>query len=86
MLIWNHTTSCPSGVGECRLCAPQGANKMQVKEAVEKAWNVNVLAVNVISVPSKTRRVGKHQVATQPWRKAVVTIRSNQKIEIFEGV
>lgn len=62
------------------------ANKPLVKEAVEKIFKVNVTAVNVISMKSKARRVGKTMGKTQPWRKAIVTIKSDQRIEIFEGV
>jgi large subunit ribosomal protein L23 len=62
------------------------ANKTQVKEAVEAIFKVNVTAVNTISVPSKTRRVGRTIGKTQPWKKAVVTLRAGQRIEIFEGV
>ena len=49
-----------------------GANKTQVKEAVEAIFKVDVVAVNTISVPSKSRRVGKTLGQTQPWRKAIV--------------
>ncbi len=64
----------------------KGANKMQIREAVEKAFSVNVVDVNVIRVPGKTRRVGKRQVQTSAWRKGVVTLKPGQKIELFEGV
>ena len=62
------------------------ANKMQRKEAVEKILKVDVLQVNVMSVPGKMRRVGRHRGMTRSWRKAVVTIRPDQRIEFFEGV
>jgi len=62
------------------------ANKLQVKQAVEKAFKVNVSAVNVIMMPGKTRRVGRRQVQTQSWKKAVVTLRPGDKIEFFEGI
>jgi len=42
--------------------------------------------VNVLTVPGKTRRVGRRQVKTSPWKKAVVTLEAGQKIEFFEGV
>ena len=63
-----------------------GADKRRIKLAVEKAFKVNVVAVNVISVPGKSRRVGRRHVATSPWKKAVVTLKPRQKIELFEGV
>ena len=62
------------------------SNKQQVRQAVEKAFKVNVLAVNVMTVPGKTRRVGRRQVLTQSWKKAIVTLKSGDKIELFEDV
>lgn len=62
------------------------ANKPLVKQAVETIFKVDVTAVNVVSMKSKSRRVGKTMGKTQPWRKAIVTIKPDQRIEIFEGV
>ncbi len=62
------------------------ANKMQVKEAVEKAFNVNVIAVNVMNVRGKQRRLGRIQGHTPGWRKAIVTLAAGQSIQVFEGV
>ena len=62
------------------------ANKPLVKQAVEKAFKVKVTGVNVIRVPGKTRRVGRRQVQTQSWKKAIVTLQPGEKIEFFEGV
>ena len=62
------------------------ANKRQIKEAVQAAFKVNVVKVNVMSVPGKMRRIGRRQVLTPSWKKAVVTLGPGQKIEFFEGV
>ena len=62
------------------------ANKAQIKEAVQLAFKVKVVAVNVIHMPSKTKRIGKTPAQTQPWKKAVVTVRRGERIEMFEGV
>jgi large subunit ribosomal protein L23 len=62
------------------------ANKPQIKQAVEKAFKVKVITVNVTKVSGKTRRVGRRMVQTSPWKKAIVTLRSGDKIEFFEGV
>jgi len=62
------------------------ANKRQVKEAVEKAFKVNVTAVNVMTVPGKTKRVGRRMVLTPSHKKAIVTLKPGDKIELFEGV
>jgi large subunit ribosomal protein L23 len=62
------------------------ANKPQIKQAVEKAFKVKVTAVNVVTVRGKVRRVGRRQVLTQSWKKAIVTLQPGDKIELFEGV
>ena len=62
------------------------ANKLQIKQAVEKAFKVKVAAVNVMTVHGKKRRVGRREVMTSPWKKAVVTLKTGDKIEFFEGV
>jgi len=61
------------------------ANKEQVKEAVEGAFQVKVRTVNMIQVPGKRKRRGQHWYTTRSWKKAVVSLRSGDKIEIFEG-
>ena len=62
------------------------ATKPQIKQAVEKAFKVEVTAVNVMIVPGKRRRLGRWEVPPRPWRKAVVTLKPGNKIELFEGV
>jgi large subunit ribosomal protein L23 len=62
------------------------ANKMQVKQAVEKAFKVTVTGVNIITVRGREKRVGRKQIAKSPWKKAIVTLKTGDKIQIFEGV
>ena len=64
----------------------RNASKRQVKEAVEKALKVKVVEVNMVTVPGKTHRMGRHVTKTSGWRKAIVTLEPGQKIEFFEGV
>lgn len=63
-----------------------GANKQQIKQAVEQAFKVEVAKVNVITVPARWRGPGRRRSLTSPWKKAVVTLKPGQKIEFFEGV
>jgi large subunit ribosomal protein L23 len=62
------------------------ANKLQVKRAVEEAFGVDVVSVNIMNVPGKPRRFGRHVSRTPAWKKAVVTVAWGQRIEVFEGV
>ncbi len=63
-----------------------GANKNQIREAVEKTFNVKVTAVNVMTVPGKRRRAGRRFILSPSWKKAIVTLQPGDKIELFEGV
>lgn len=63
-----------------------GANKQQIREAVEKAFKVKVSAVNVIVVRGKERRIGRYKVLTRSWKKAIVTLKPGDSIQFFEGV
>lgn len=63
----------------------QGATKPQVKQAVEKAFNVKVTSVNLMIVAGKQRRLGRRILPAHPWKKAIVTLKSGDKIELFAG-
>jgi len=63
-----------------------GANKNQIREAVEKTFNVKVTAVNIMTVPGKRRRAGRRFILSPSWKKAIVTLHPGDKIELFEGV
>lgn len=62
------------------------ANKNQVREAVEKAFNVRVMKVNTMNVRGKRRRAGRGTSKAPDWKKAVVTLARGDTIQIFEGV
>ena len=64
----------------------KAANKVQVKQAVEKAFRVKVNAVNMITVPGREKRMGRRIILTSSWKKAIVTLKPGDKIEFFEGV
>ncbi len=61
-------------------------NKVQIKQAVELAFKVKVSKVNVITIPGKTKRMGRREVTSSPWKKAVITLGPGDKISFFEGV
>jgi len=64
----------------------RSANKVQVKGAVEKAFGVKVIDVNVLTVPGKVRRRGRREIPTSSWKKAIVKLKAGDKITYFEGV
>ena len=63
------------------------ANKLQIKEAVEKAFDVHVEAVNVMVMKGKPRRTRSGRIKHRSdWKKAVVTLAPGDKLELFEGI
>jgi large subunit ribosomal protein L23 len=62
------------------------ANKMEVKQAVEKLFDVTVDDVNMMVVRGKPKRVGKLTAKRPNWKKAIVTLHEGETIEFFEGV
>jgi large subunit ribosomal protein L23 len=62
----------------------QGVNKIEVKQAVETVFNVKVVAVNIINVRKKERKVGKYTGLRPAVRKAIVTLQEGQTLDVFE--
>lgn len=60
------------------------ANKIEIKNAVEKIFKVDVVSVTTMSVPGKLKRQGKTQGFTPDWKKAIVTLKAGQRLPIFE--
>ncbi len=65
----------------------EDASKEEIKEAVEKLFEVKVKAVNTMVVRGKIKKVsGRYYGKRSKWKKAVVTLREGQKIQLVEGV
>ncbi len=62
------------------------ANKNQIKNAVEKLFDVKVLDVNTLVSPSKSKRFGRFLSKTSGEKKAYVQIEKGQKIELFKSI
>ena len=58
------------------------ANKLEIKEAIEKIFNVKVTAIRTINVKPKKRRVGRYTGLTNRTKKAIVTLAEGQTIDL----
>ena len=58
------------------------ANKTQIKQAVEKIYNVKVTKVNTINVRPKKKRVGRYEGTTSAYKKAIITLAEGSNIEL----
>ncbi len=59
------------------------ANKIQIADAVEEIFKVDVLAVNTVNVKGKTKRRGRTVGKTNSYKKAIVKLAPGQTIELF---
>ncbi len=59
------------------------ANKVQIKEAVQKLFSVKVESVNTMVYRGKDRRMGRGYAKMQNWKKAVVTLAEGENIDFF---
>ncbi len=61
------------------------ANKLQIKDAVEKLFGVKVDVVRTVNVRGKTKRHGRHTGRRSDWKKAYVTLIEGDNIQLFES-
>ena len=58
------------------------ANKTEIKQVIEKKWNVKVQSVNTVNAQAKKRRVGKYTGYTSSYKKAYVKLKEGSTIEL----
>jgi len=61
------------------------ANKIQIREAVEKLFKVKVTDVRTLIMRGHMRRMGRGYEKTRNWKKAIVSVKEGDTIEFFEG-
>jgi len=62
------------------------ANKIQIKEAVRRLYNVHPVSCTVMVIGGKPKRLRAQPGYTSSWKKAIVRLSKDEKISIFEGV
>ena len=62
------------------------ANKIEIRQAIEKLFGVKVLSVRTMRTPSRLRRVGRNIGRRPSWKKAIVRLAEDDRIEFFSGV
>jgi large subunit ribosomal protein L23 len=66
------------------IVAPR-ANKDEIKKAIEEIFKVKVTAVHTSYIKGKVRRVGRYSGKTPNIKRAIITLKKGDKIELFEG-
>ena len=58
------------------------ANKVQIRQAVEKAFDVKVTNVNTVNVRPKKKRIGRYAGTTKAYKKAIITLAEGSKVDL----
>ncbi len=85
-LITEKSTAAKDSLNQLSFEVDRRANKIEIKQAVEKIFKVDVLEVRTSTVKGRMKRVGRHLTKTSDWKKEVVKMRPGQSVEFFEGV
>ena len=60
----------------------KNSNKIEIKKAIEKLYKVKVSSVNIQNIPSKKRQIGRYMGTKSGFKKAIITLKEGQKIEV----
>lgn len=83
-LITEKTTIEKDAKNVVAFAVDRNANKIEVKEAVEKLFKVEVAEVNTVNVAGKVKRVGRQVGKRSNWKKAYVTLKEGSNVDFFE--
>jgi large subunit ribosomal protein L23 len=84
-LITEKSTRLREAHNQISFMVSSRANKSEVKKAVEEALKVKVESVNIVNVGGKMKRLGRFEGRRASWKKGIVTLKPDQKLDIFEG-
>ena len=82
-LISEKTTFLAAREERVHVRGGQVGDKDQIKAAIEKLYNVKVVGVRTVNVPGKPRRTRAGEKTTGEWKKAIVKLHPDQKIDLF---
>ena len=83
-LITEKTTAEKDARNVVAFVVNRDANKIEIKESVEKLFKVEVNTVKTVNVAGKMKRVGKNIGKRPNWKKAYVTLKEGSNIDFFE--
>jgi large subunit ribosomal protein L23 len=85
-IVTEQSSAAYQGRGEYAFEVASDATKQAIRQAIESLFGVKVKGVWTMNIRGKARRVGRGNPGRRPnWKKAIVTLRAGDKIEIFEG-
>jgi large subunit ribosomal protein L23 len=62
------------------------ANKIEIKQAIEKRFDVHVLSVRTMTMKGKVKTLGRFSGRRPNWKKAIITVKAGEELVAFENV
>ena len=85
-LLTEKGTRCKEEANQYLFQVAKGANKVEIKQAIEQLFKVTVLEVRTLHVQGKVKRLGRFQGRRPDWKKAIATLKQGDSIDLYEGV
>ena len=85
-IVTEKTTLQKELYNQVTLKVAKTANRVEIKDAVEKTFNTQVKQVRTVQVKGKVKQRGRIIGKRKDWKKAIVTLMPGQRIDFFEGV
>lgn len=85
-IITEKTTIQKDENGQVSFSVHPKANRIEIKRAIEKVFNVKVASVRTLNIKGKIKRRGRITGKRKDYKKAVVTLMPGERIDFFEGV
>lgn len=85
-LLTEKGTGLQESLNQVQFKVDMRANKIQIRAAIEKLFDVKVLSVRTQIVRGKTKRRGKFEGRRSNWKKAIVSLAEGETVEFFQGV
>jgi large subunit ribosomal protein L23 len=84
-LVTEKSTIQREGQNQYSFKVDKRANKIEIKDAVQRLFKVKVREVRTVTVRGKVKRLGRRFGKRPDWKKAIVTVKEGDRIEFFEG-
>ena len=84
-LVTEKSTIQREGQNQYSFRVDKRANKIEIREAVERLFKVTVREVRTVTVRGKVKRLGRRFGKRPDWKKAIVTVKEGDRIDFFEG-
>ena len=84
-LVTEKSTTQREGQNQYSFMVDKRANKIEIKEAVERLFKVKVTEVRTTMIRGKVKKLGSRFGKRPDWKKAIVTVKEGDRIDFFEG-